>query len=499
MNILLLNPPFKGKFSREQRSPAVTKSGTLYYPMWLAYATGTLEKEGFHVKLVDAPAAGMDENDVLKIAKELKPSLVVIDTSTPSIYSDVKMAEQLKELAASNRELPIPVIALVGPHVSATAEETLKLSDKIDIVCRGEYDYTLTDLARNFENKPHRTMDTNWCANVQGISYRADTEIVHNPARPAVNDLDAIPFVSKVYKSHLDYTSYFYAHSQHPIVTIISGRGCPHKCFYCVYPQTFSGKTLRYRSVKNVVDELEFIVTEFEGLKEVMFEDDTLAINRTRCREFCEAIISRNLHFKWSANSRADVDYETLRLMKKAGCRLLCVGFESGDQQVLDNMKKGIKLDTMKEFAQHAKRAGILVHGCFLLGNPGETKETMRRTLEFAKELNPDTAQFFPIMVYPGTEAYEWAQKSNYLRTRDYRDWLTPEGLHNCVVDFPHLPSHELVQFCNQALKEFYLRPSYMLRKSVQIITNPSEGKRILKSLRTFAKYLLSPRAERRE
>ena len=489
MNILMLNPPFKGRFSREQRSPAITKSGTLYYPMWLAYATGMLEQENFNVKLIDAPASGINEQEVIKIASEFKPSLIVIDTSTPSIYNDIRIGEKLKQLATLNSQLSTPVIALVGPHVSATSDETLKYSSNIDIVCRGEYDYTIKNIAQNIEQG--ESFDK-----INGISFRKNGsprsgEIIHNPPQEFIEDLDALPFVSKIYKSHLDHTQYFYGHSRHPIVTIIGGRGCPYRCTYCVYPQVFSGRKVRYRSVENVVDELEFITSEFKPLREIMFEDDTLALSRLRCKNFCEEILKRNIRIKWSANSRADVDFDILKLMHKAGCRLLCVGFESGNQNILDSMRKGISLETMRQFASDAKKAGVLIHGCFLVGNPGETKNTMLKTLEFAKQLNTDTAQFFPIMVYPGTEAYERAKKSGHLRTTDYSDWLTPEGLHNCVVDSENLSSEKLVEFCNYARREFYLRPRYLAKKSIQVIKNPREAKRIFKSFKTSFKHLV--------
>ncbi|MDI6840309.1 MAG: radical SAM protein [bacterium] len=489
MNILMLNPPFKGRFSREQRSPAITKSGTLYYPMWLAYATGVLEKDGFNVKLVDAPAGGIDVDNVIKIIQEFKPELIVIDTSTPSIYNDIKIAEKLKEsqLQTTNSQ---PLTVLVGPHVSATPEETLKLSDKIDIVCRGEYDYTIRDIAEELQNAKCKMQ--NAFDKIQGISFRNGKEIIHNPDRPFIENLDEIPFVSQVYKRQLDYTKYFYAHSQYPIVTIVGGRGCPHRCIYCVYPQTFSGRKLRFRSVKNIVDELEFISKEFKEVREIMFEDDTLTVNRKRCKEVCKAIIERKLNIRWSCNSRADVDFETLKVMKEAGCRLMCVGFETGEQKILDNMKKGIRLEIMRQFMNDAKRIGILIHGCFMVGNPGETKETMEKTMKFAKELNPDTAQFFPIMVYPGTEIYEWVKKEGYLITDDYSRWLTNDGLHNCVVDFPELKSKELVEFCDRARREFYIRLSYIVRKAVQVVKSPKEGKRVVKAAKTFAKYLIS-------
>ncbi len=484
MNILMLNPPFKGKFSREQRSPAVTKSGTLYYPMWLAYATGLLEKQGFNVKLIDAPANNLTENDCIEITKDFKPELIVIDTSTPSIYNDVKVGEIIKSKVKSQKSK----VVLVGTHVSATAEESLKISAEIDIVCRGEYDYTLLDIAKSLELR----VESSEFEEIKGISFRKNNQIIHNPDRPFIEDLDKLPFVSQVYKKYLNYKNYFYAHSQHPIVTIIGGRGCPHRCAYCVYPQVFSGRKLRFRSVENTVDELEYIKRNFKEMKEIMFEDDTLTLNKKRCRALCEEILSRKLNIKWSANSRADVDFETLRVMKKAGCRLLCVGFESGEQKILDNMHKGIKIETIREFVNSAKKAGILIHGCFLVGNSGETKNTLEKTLEFAKELNPDTAQFFPIMVYPGTEAYDWAKDNRFLVTEDYREWLTPEGLHNCVVSRPGLTNKELVGFCDRARREFYIRPSYIARKSIQAVRNPREGKRTLKSFKTFARHLLN-------
>lgn len=484
MNILLLNPPFKGKFSREQRSPAITKSGTFYYPMWLAYAAGVLEQTGYGIKLVDAPADSLTIEDIIKTAKSFDPSLIVIDTSTPSIYNDIQVGEALKKV------LPESVIVLVGPHVSATAEETLKLSDKIDIICRGEYDYTVREIAETIE-KSKESGESSAYEKIPGISFRKNGKITRTPDRPFIQNLDDLPFVSSVYKKHLDYTKYFYAHSQYPIVTIIGGRGCPHRCVYCVYPQTFSGRNLRYRGIKNVVDELEFIVNNFKNVKEVMFEDDTLTVNRPRCKEFCEEIISRNLKLTWSCNSRADADYETLKLMKSAGCRLMCVGFESGDQQVLNNMKKGTKLEKMFDFMKAARKAGILVHGCFMIGNPGESESTFKNTIAFAKKLNPDTAQFFPIMVYPGTEAYEWVKNSGYLKAKNYSEWLTPEGLHNCVVDLPGISNQEMVNLCDRARKEFYIRFSYITTKLIQSIKNPAEGKRIFKSLKTFFRYLV--------
>jgi len=487
MNILLINPPFlgrHGKFSREQRSPAITKSGTLYYPMWLSYATGVLEQHEFNATLLDCPAENIQISDIEAYVKQHKPSLAVIDTSTPSIYNDIELGEIIKS------QRPETFIIMVGPHVSALPEATLNCSQSIDAVAIQEYEYTLLDLARALRD--HTDLN-----NVSGLCRRVNGHFLHSQARELTRDLDAIPFVSSVYKRHLHYQNYFYSHSRYPIITTITGRGCPYHCIYCVYPQTFTGRALRYRSIGNVVDEIEFILKEFPGVKEVMFEDDTLTINKERCFEFTEEILRRNIKFEWSANSRADVDLETLKMLKRAGARLFCVGIESGDQLLLDGMKKNLKLPQVRQFFDDAKQAGILIHGCFIVGGPGETRETMEKTLTLAKELNPDTAQFFPMMVYPGTEAYHWAEDQDYLLTGDFRQWITDKGLHSCVINRPGLSNIDLLDFCDYARRAFYLRPSFIGKKIAQGLTDYYEFKRLLKGMRTFSKFIFRKNADR--
>jgi radical SAM superfamily enzyme YgiQ (UPF0313 family) len=251
------------------------------------------------------------------------------------------------------------------------------------------------------------------------------------------------------------------------------------------------GHHYRHRSPENVVAEFVYIKENFPQVKEVFIEDDTFTVNRAYCRKVCELLIKKILNLPWTANSRADVDLETLKIMKEAGCRLLCIGVESGNQKILDNIRKRLKLEQVESFVKNAKKVGILVHACFMVGNPGETKETMNETLDFAKKLKPDTAQFFPLMVYPGTEAFDWAKKHGYLTTTNYSQWLTEDGLHNCIVSTPVVSNEELVAFCDQARRSFYLRPAYILSKVSQIIFHPSEAIRILKASRTFFRHLL--------
>ena len=478
MNVLLLNPPFHPKFSRSQRSPAVIKSGVLYYPIWLAYATGVLEKNGFQAMLIDAPAEGYDLEYVVRQSENFHPELIVMDISTPSVHADIQTAIALKEC------LPDAFILLVGPHVTALPEETLRMSSSVDAVARGEYDYTVRDLAQTLDRGAA-------LSSVQGLSYlEKDGPIVHNVDRPLIKDLDELPFVSEVYKRHLHVENYFYSITRYPEVALITGRGCPYRCSYCLWPQTITGHVYRKRSITNIAEEFEFIARELPQVKEVFIEDDTLTVDQPRSIELAQELINRHNRLPFSANSRANVSYDTLHWLKQAGLRLLCVGFESGEQNVLDAIHKKMTVDQYYSFRDAARRAKVLVHGCFIAGNPGETLDSLSKTLKLAKDLAPNTAQFFPLMVYPGTEAYDWARQNGYLITTDFQEWLTPSGLHRSLVSRPGLSASDLTDWCDQARRSFYLRPRYIGSKVSETIFQPEERYRLLRAARIFVRYL---------
>lgn len=476
MKVLMLNPPFLRRYSRQSRSPCVTKGGTFYYPYFLAYATGALEKEGFEVKLLDAVARDFSRGDTIRFAEEFDPGLVVIDTSTPSIYNDVKVASEIKEA------LPETHVNLVGTHPTALPEETFAMG-KIDSICRWEYDHTLVDLANALEGG-------SLLNSVDGLSYRENGKIVHNKARGLIKNLDELPFVSHVYKKHLNIRDYFYASLTYPQVTILTARGCPYNCSFCNSPYKNS---YRARSVENVVAEFEYIKKELPEVKEVMIEDETFPANKKRTLEFCEQLIKNDIDIKWSCNARVNTDYETLKAMHDAGCRLLCVGFESPNQFALDEINKRTTKDAQIKFMQNARNLGLLINGCFILGLPGDDTHTVKETIEFAKELNSDTAQFYPLMVYPGTRAYKWAKENGFLTTEDYSKWIEKNGMHTTTVSRPYLTNEELVKICDSARKEFYLRPTYIFYKIFQSIINPVEGIRNIKSAKTFFRHLAKP------
>ncbi len=478
MKILLLNPPFLNKYSKSSRSPAVTKSGTIYFPLWLAYSAAVLDEKGYDLKLIDAPAKCITKDETLEEIKAYAPELIIVDTSTPSINNDLDFAKRIKDA------MPEVKIAMVGTHATACSTEILTENDYIDFVCRHEYDYTVPELAEAVAGK----MALN---DVKGISFMENGQVVDTEDRPYIENLDEIPFVSAVYKKYLDINDYFYAHVSFPTVSIFSSRGCPSKCFYCQYSQLMFGKCYRKRSAQNLYDECVYIKENFPEVKEILIDDDNFAVDQKNVREFCELMIKNNVKLKWVVQVRVTLEYETMVLMKKAGCTLLVAGFESGNQQVLDNMHKGITLDQSLKFNKAAKKAGLRVHGCFMVGNPGETKATMQETLDFSKKLRLDTVQYFPLIVYPGTEAYSWAKENNYITAKSYDEWLTEDGMHNCVLSTDEITNKELVDFCNYARKKFYLRPKYMLYKLGQCLTSKEDFVRTLKAFGTFKKYLL--------
>ncbi|MBS3061895.1 MAG: radical SAM protein [Candidatus Diapherotrites archaeon] len=481
MKILMLNPPFFTKFSRSSRSPAISKGGCVYYPLWLGAATGWLEKKGHEVKLLDCPARGTTLDEVLASVNDWKPDLIAVDTVTASYTRDQDTLKALKQA------LPNSFLVMVGTHCSALPEETL-LENKghLDAICRGEYDFILEELAAALEKTHQPDLES-----IKGLSFLKGDEVVHAPSRDLITgaELDEFPFMAEVYKKHLHIPDYFYPSVLYPEVTIVTGRGCPFYCTFCILPQVMNGHKYRARSPEHVVAEMKWIKENMPDVKDIMVEDDTFTADRDRIRKVCQTIIEQKLDITWTCNARADVDYETLKLMKDAGCRLMCVGFESADQGVLNNIKKGTVVPKIRQFMKDAKKADIQVHGCFMMGNRGETKETIQKTVNMAIELDPDTVQFFPIMVYPGTEAFRYAEEQGHLTTKDWNHWLLGDGTHNSVISTPALSSDELVRECDKARIRFYSRPKFIFSKFVQMFTSPRDIPRLIKSGWIFSKY----------
>jgi len=480
MRIAFINPPLRDfHFSRSQRSPGVIKSGTMYYPYWLAHATALAQSRGHDCLLIDCAADGLDPSETVGKLKAFKPDLMVVETSTPSINHDLQMVTTFK------RAIPQAKTVCSGTHVTANWKDALKQCPELDYVAVGEYDFTISELAEAIEaNKPATRVD--------GLAWRSGKGSRRSNERALVTDMDSLPWIAPVYKQFLNPHQYLFTIANQPMVMLIGGRGCRARCFFCVYPQVMHGHDYRTRSPADVVAEMKWIQENMPEVQEVVFEDDTFTSDRERAREIARLVKQEGIRLPFFANIRVNVDYETLKALKEAGLRQCATGFESGDKTLLINMRKGQTLEQQRDFMENCRKLGILVHGCFMVGFPGETRETLHKTLDLAIDLEPDSAQFYPVMPYPGTGAYEWAEKEGFLAADSFDDWLNPDGGHRCVLNLPGLSPKDLEDFCEFAVRRFHLRPNYMARKALQALTQPREGMRSVNAFGNFLKSLIT-------
>ncbi|MCP4643362.1 MAG: radical SAM protein [bacterium] len=454
MRVAFLNPMFGVDFTKSARWFARSRGRVQRHPDYFATAAAVVEAAGHEVFFLDAQAKNMPTEDVVPRLRKFAPDLVVHQTSTPSIDADIASAALCKDATGAPN-------VFIGPHVSAEPEDTLRRADHaVDAVALGEYDYTVRDLADG--------VAVSECA---GAAWLDGSDFVRNAARPFIENLDELPFPAW---RHIDIGDYRDAGKLFPFLTLISGRGCMNRCSFCQLPQVMNGHQYRTRSVGHVVDEIEYDLKLFPDLQEIMFEDDTLTIrtHQDRLVALCEEMVRRQLPVAWSANARVDVnDLEVLQLMKRSGCRMVCVGFEFGDQDMLDRVRKGTNVDMMFTFAENARKAGIRVHGCFMVGGPGETRDSARKTIELAQRLKIDTAQFSGVVAYPGTAFYDWAKSENCLTVHEWRDWVDENYEQVATHSLPGLSVDEINALIDEGLRRFYLRPSQMMRMLLNIRT----------------------------
>jgi radical SAM superfamily enzyme YgiQ (UPF0313 family) len=444
----------------------------------LSYATGVIEDAGYKAKLVDASVKGWGVPAVKKDIDEFDPDVLVIESNFSSVKNDIDVIAELKR----NGDF---LSVLVGPPASQFHEAMLE-NDHVDVVGRYEYDLTIRDIVA-------ATEAGNDLGDVLGISYRQGGRTVQTPDRPLMTSeqLDAIPYVTSVYKKHLDIRDYTLSHTLHPMVQVFTARGCPNQCTFCSWPRTFMGRKFRARSVGNVVDEFEYVKNELPEVKEIFVEDDTFTIDKQRVREVCAELQKRELDVRWSCNARATLDYETMQIMKSAGCRLIDVGYESGSDQILKNIKKGVTTADTKAFTVDAKRAGLKILGDFIFGLPEETDDTIQQTIKFIKEIKPDMLQIAVATPIPGTEFYQWISNNGYLVESDSSKTIDEHGFQRCVISYPNLSSDDLVRSVESALKEYYFSAAFARIAMRNILSRDGlwELTGLLKSARAFFKH----------
>ena len=371
---------------------------------------------------------------------------VVIHTSTPSLRNDCCVAEAIKQARPETR------IGFVGAQAAVLPEQTLLASPAIDWVGRREFDFTCKEVG---EGRP-------W-GQITGLSYRdARGAIHHNPERELLTDLDVLPWVADVYRRNLRIENYVIGYLLHPYVSFYSGRGCPAQCTFCLWPQTIGGQRYRVRSAQNVAEEMAYMKRLFPQVKEFFFDDDTFTANLPRAREIARRIAPLGL--TWSCNSRANLDEDTVRFFKDYGLRLFLVGYESGNAKILENIKKGVSLETMRRFTRACHQTGVRVHGAFILGLPGETRHSIEETIHFAKDLDLFSIQVALAAPYPGTELYEQARRNGWFAKSVATGSVREDGFQASALEYPELSGAEIFEAVERFYRSYYLRPGPILR-----------------------------------
>ncbi len=467
LRTLFLHPPSYEGFDggAGSRYQAKREVRSFWYPTWLAQLAALVPGS----RLIDAPPAGLELEDVLPLAKDY--DLIVMHSSSPSFPGDVKVAEALKQ---ANPDL---LVGFVGAKVAVEPEGSLLASSSIDFVAREEYDFTVVEIA---EGRPLDQVD--------GITYRDSRGVLaHTPDRAVLEDMDRLPYVSEVYRRDLRVEDYYNGYLKHPYLSLYTGRGCRSQCTFCLWPQTVGGHRYRTRSVDHVLGEMEYIRDNFPEVKEVFFDDDTFTDSRERAEEIARGM--GRLGLEWSCNAKANVPYETLKVMRENGLRLLLVGFESGNQEILINIKKGVKVERARQFAKDCRELGITIHGTFIMGLPGETTETIQETIRFAKEINPKTLQVSIAAPYPGTALYRQAQEQGWLPTDD-ASLVDEHGVQSAVLSYPNLNRTEMFDSVDQFYRKFYFRAGKIAEISAEMIRDSDVMKRRLREGVEFVSFL---------
>ena len=467
--LFLQAPSFEGfDGGAGSRYQATREIKSFWYPTWLAQPAALVPDS----RLLDAPARGLDVPTCLNIARDYE--LIIMHTSTPSFATDVQFAALVKQQA------PNTLIGLVGAKTMVDPAGSLQNAPSVDFVCREEFDFTCKEVAEGIP-----------LAQIRGLSFRdLSGNIVHNLSRPVLENMDELPFVAPIYKRDLNIGDYFIGYLKHPYVSFYTGRGCRSKCTFCLWPQTVGGHRYRVRSAENVIREVRWIKENMPEVQEVMFDDDTFTDTSNLARVEAIARGLGEMGVTWSCNAKANVPYKTLKVMKDNGLRLLLVGYESGDDQILLNIKKGLRTDIARKFTQDCHALGIVIHGTFILGLPGESAATIQKTIEFAKEINPHTIQVSLAAPYPGTTLYKQARENGWLKEEDAGALVNAHGTQLAAISYPHLSKEEIFHSMEEFYKRFYVRPSKIWEIVKEMLGSAEMMKRRLREGVEFFRFL---------
>lgn len=458
MKVLFVNPP--------QTASKYKFMGVIAPPLGIAYMAGVLQENNIDVEILDASAEDMDFKDVEKELLKRKPDLVALTALTPTIGRALETAQVVKET------LPDSIVVMGGYHPTFNFIETLE-DENVDIVIRGEGEYIMLNLVQALENQSS-------LHDVKGIVFedKNSKEIVVNPKAPLIQDLDELPFPAL---NLLPMEKYRLLDMDTHMTTMITTRGCPMQCSFCS-SAAMHGKKIRERSVENIVDEIEYLKTNYD-IDTIAFMDDTFTLKKRKVMAICDEILKRNIEIMWGCTSRVDtLDEKLLKKMKEAGCITIFIGVESADQQQLDNMCKNTTIAKIENAFKIAHKLKIRTIASVALGMPGDTKEIMNKTVKFVHKLKPNYAIYSLATPYPGTRFYKEAFEKNLIKIKDWSKYtlITP------ILETIDCSLNDMRKIQAKAFMKFYLRPHYIIRQFLQ------DGPYLLKTIFGVIKTALS-------
>lgn len=458
MKVLFVNPP--------QTATKYKFMGVIAPPLGIAYMAGVLQENNIDVEILDASAEDMDFKDVEKELLKRKPDLVALTALTPTIGRALETAQVVKET------LPDSIVVVGGYHPTFNFIETLE-DENVDIVIRGEGEYIMLNLVQALENQSS-------LHDVKGIVFedKNSKEIVVNPEAPLIQDLDELPFPAL---NLLPMKKYRLLDMDTHMTTMITTRGCPMQCSFCS-SAAMHGKKIRERSVENIVDEIEYLKTNYD-IDTIAFMDDTFTLKKRKVMAICDEILKRNIEIMWGCTSRVDtLDEKLLKKMKEAGCITIFIGVESADQQQLDNMCKNTTIAKIENAFKIARKLKIRTIASVALGMPGDTKEIMNKTVKFVHKLKPNYAIYSLATPYPGTRFYKEAFEKNLIKIKDWSKYtlITP------ILETIDCSLNDMRKIQAKAFMKFYLRPHYIIRQFLQ------DGPYLLKTIFGVIKTALS-------
>lgn len=470
MRILIINPPWPGKGYGTRSQNRIIKHRSdkfLQYPIFLAYAAAQLRAAGHEVAYVDAVIQDLDMDATLPAARRARPDAIFMETTTPSIAADYESLTRLKEVTGAR-------ILVGGPHATHFHRRVLEECPAIDVVIRHEFDTKIPAVASHLND----------LSEVAGITWRDGDRIRDNGDGRLCDDLDALPFPDRETVPWRWYLEAWY--SRRPFMNLMTSRGCPYHCTFCLWPQTMYGHRQRFRSLDNVMAEIRTLVERY-GVRELNVDDGTFTTRRERVIEFCRRLRAERWDLIWTCNGRVDnLDDAMLAEMRRAGCKMIRLGVESGSQEVLDKIRKGLTVRQIEEGVRRVKRSGIQALGGFMFGFPHDSRRSVEETLALAKRLSPDQVQFSIAMCYPGTSLYDEAVDNGLLLAEDFREFDMTCGP---VVRTRDMTREELTPILSRAYREFYFRPRFFLQ-TLRHLRDADEIRRVLRSARSLVRTI---------